>query len=182
MDPGKPLTPRTRRLFLALWPDDGIRGQVAAHVSQWLWPPGCAPCAPADWHATLHFIGDVAAERVEGIADGAAVAFQPFELVLDQPVLWSHGLAVLLASEVPMALRALHERLGDRLRGLGLPVDTRPYVPHVTLARRAGAAIPPRVVLPVRWPARGFALVVSTGLQAPRYRVIRHYGRGYHPA
>lgn len=181
MDPGKPLTPRTQRLFLALWPDDGIRGQVVAHASQWLWPPGCALYASADWHATLHFIGDVATERVEAIADSAAVPFQPFELVLDQPTLWSHGLAVLLASEVPAALRALHERLADRLRRLDLAVDTRPYVPHVTLARHAGAAIPPRAVLPVRWQARGFALVVSTGLKGPRYRVIRQYGEGYHP-
>lgn len=80
-----------------------------------------------------------------------------------------------------MALRALHEQLGDRLRRLDLAADTRPYVPHVTLARHAGAAIPPARVAPVRWQARGFALVVSTGLKVPRYRVIRQYGDGYHP-
>jgi len=148
---------------------------VAAHAARWHWPAGCSPYAPADWHATLHFIGDVATERVDVIATAAAVPFEPFELVLDQAMLWHRGLAVLLASGVPMALRALHERLGDRLHRLDLPVDARPYVPHVTLARRAAAAIPPRAVLPVRWQTRGFALAVSTGVKGARYRVIRQY-------
>ena len=40
---------------------------------------------PADWHVTLHFIGDVATEQIEAIAACAAVPLQPFDLVLDQP-------------------------------------------------------------------------------------------------
>jgi 2'-5' RNA ligase len=175
MNTGKPPVVRTQRLFFALWPDDAIRGQLAAHANQWLWPPGCARYAAADWHATLHFIGDVATEKAAAIAACAAPPFQPFELVLDQPRLWPHGLAVLCAAEVPVALRALHERLGQALRGLDLALDPRPYVPHVTLARHAAAAIAPTALAPVRWPVRGFALVLSTGLAAPRYRVIRQY-------
>lgn len=175
MNTGKSPVVRTQRLFLALWPDDATRGQLAAHANQWIWPPGCARYAAADWHATLHFIGDVATEKAEAIAACAVVPFQPFELVLDQPRLWPHGLAVLCAAEVPVALRALHERLGQALRGLDLALDPRPYVPHVTLARHAAAAIAPAVLAPVRWPVRGFALVLSTGLEAPRYRVIRQY-------
>lgn len=175
MDSANPPGPRTQRLFLALWPDAGVREQLAAHADQWLWPAGCTRYAPADWHVTLHFIGDVATEQAETIAAGAAVPFQPFELVLDQPARWAHGLTVLGASEVPMPLRTLHERLGRALRGLDLALDPRPYVPHVTLARHADAAIPPTVFAPVRWPVRGFALVLSTGLKASRYRVIRQY-------
>ncbi|HEX5697147.1 MAG TPA: RNA 2',3'-cyclic phosphodiesterase [Rhodoferax sp.] len=181
MNSGKPVVVRTQRLFFALWPDDATRGQLAAHANQWIWPPGCARYAPADWHATLHFIGDVATEQVEAIAACAAVPLQPFDLVLDQPRLWPHGLAVLCASEIPAALRDLHARLGQALRGLELALDTRPFVPHVTLARHADAAGPPTVVLPVRWQVRGFALVVSTGLKAPRYQVIRQYSERYHP-
>ena len=175
MDSGKPLAARTQRLFLALWPDAGVREQLATHADQWLWPARCMRYAPADWHVTLHFIGDVVAEKMEAIAACAAVPFQPFDLVLDQPRLWARGLAVLGASEVPMPLRTLHERLGNALRGLDLALDTRPYVPHLTLARHADAAIPPAVFVPVRWQVRGFALGLSAGLKEPRYRVIRQY-------
>lgn len=105
----------------------------------------------------------------------AAVPFQPFELVLDRPALWPRGLAVLCATEVPAALKGLIDQLGQALRALDLALDKRPYVPHVTLARHAEAAIAPLACAPVPWPVQGFALVVSTGLKVPRYRVIRQY-------
>ena len=166
---------RTQRLFLALWPDDATRRQLAAHATQWIWPPGCTRYVRADWHVTVHFLGDVPIGQVAAIADCAAVPLQPFELVLDQPRLWPRGLAVLCASEIPAAPRDLHGRLGQALRGLGLAPDSRPYLPHVTLARHADAAVPPTGCAPVGWRVQGFALVLSTGLKAPRYQVIRRY-------
>ena len=179
MNPGQLSAPSGQRIFLALWPDDGVRGRLAAHADQWLWPAGCVRYAPEDWHVTLHFMGDVATEKVPAIATAAALAFQPldlaFNLVLDQPRLWPRGLAVLCASELPAALKTLHEALGQALCALDLVLDERPYVPHVTLARHATAAIPPPASEPVLWPLRGFALVVSTGLRVPRYRVLRQY-------
>lgn len=175
MDAGKPLTPTTQRLFLALWPDDGVRSQLAAHVDQWQWPAGCTRYAPEDWHVTLQFIGDVVTDKVAAIAGGAALPFQPFELVLDQPRLWMHGVAVLCASESPAVLKRLIEQLGHALTMFDVAPDKRPYVPHVTLARHAEAAIPPQLCQPVLWQLRSFALVVSTGARDPRYQVIRQY-------
>ena len=171
----KPSTTSTQRLFLALWPEEEVRAQLAAHTRQWRWPAGGVPYLPADWHVTLHFIGNVGIGQVEGIAAGADVPFQPFALTLDQPQLWPHGLAVLCATGVPQPLQALHGRLGQALCGLGLPVEARPYQPHVTLARRAGAAVPPGACAPVVWRVCSFALVVSTGDPGQRYRVIRQY-------
>lgn len=178
MDTGQPSALSSQRLFLALWPDDSVRAQLAAHADQWQWPAGCARYAPEDWHATLHFLGDVATEKVDAIASCAEVPFQPFELVLDQPGRWPRGLAVLCASEVPVALRRLHAQLGQALSALDFALDHRPYVPHVTLARRAGAASAPVACAPVHWWVQGFALAVSTGRRDPRYRVIRHYRQG----
>jgi 2'-5' RNA ligase len=172
MDAGKPPAPRTQRLFLALWPDETVRAQLATHASQWQWPAGCTRYAPADWHVTLHFLGDVASEKVELIAPGAEVSFRPFELVFDQPGLWPRGLAVLCASEVPVALKRLHAQLGHALSLLDFAPDPRPHVPHVTLARHADGARAPAAVVPVRWPVDGFALVTSTGREDPRYQVI----------
>lgn len=131
--------------------------------------------APADWHVTLHFIGPVQAERVADISAYANVPLRPFDWTLDQPMLWPHGLAVLGTTELPKPLQALHERLGDVLRGLGLAIESRRFQPHVTLARRAEAAIPPTASVPVVWRVRSYTLAVSTGDKNHRYRVIREY-------
>jgi 2'-5' RNA ligase len=130
---------------------------------------------PADWHVTLHFIGPVEIDRVADISVGADVPLRPFEWTLDQPIVWAHGLAVLGTTEVPKTLQALHERLGNTLRRLDLAVESRRFQPHVTLARRAEAAIPPTASVPVVWSVRSYALAVSTGDKDHRYRVIREY-------
>ena len=175
MDSLTPSAHRTQRLFLALWPDDDARQQLVTHAAQWTWPHGCVRYLPEDWHLTLHFIGPVHADRVADIMALATVPFQPFTLTLDQPTLWPHGLAVLCMSHVPAPLQALYGRLGAALLRLDLPVQTRPYLPHVTLARRATAAILPGRPTPVVWQARRCALVESTGAASPRYRMIHAY-------
>jgi len=175
MDSHTPAANRTQRLFLAMWPDDDARQQLVNHADQWIWPDGCVRYLPEDLHLTLHFLGPVKADRVADIVALAAVPFKPFTLVLDQPTGWPHGMAVLCMSQVPASLQALYERLGDALRRLDLPVETRPFQPHVTLARRATDAIPPERPQPVVWRARRYVLVVSTGGMAPRYRLIHQY-------
>jgi 2'-5' RNA ligase len=171
-----PPTPEpSSRLFLALWPDPTCRQQIAAHAAQWTWPAGCARYLPADWHITLHFLGVVANSRLPTLVAALAQPVETFELLLDQPTLWPHGIAVLCAGDTPQPLAALVGRLGQALRDLGLPVETRPYRPHVTLARHAQAAMLPMAAPPVRWPASAYALVRSTDEREPRYRVIQTY-------
>lgn len=109
------------------------------------------------------------------MAANAGIRPQTFDLRLDRPMLWPRGLAVLGATEVPEPLLALHDRLGHALRGLDLPIETRPYQPHVTLARHADAATPPIASPPVVWRVSGFALVASTGNKNARYQVIHEY-------
>jgi 2'-5' RNA ligase len=175
MNSQKPVVSHTQRLFLALWPDGPARHQLSLHARAWTWPPDCIQYLPDDWHVTLHFIGEVPSARVADIAANVALPFQAFEWVLDQPRLWPHGLAVLCANKVPAALQDLHDRLGDALCGLGLPVETRPYCPHVTLARRADTAVLPVVPPSVVWQISRYALVVSTGKRDGHYRTIREY-------
>lgn len=168
--------PRTFRLFLALWPDDEIRHAIGEHASGWSLPSGSVRYGPADWHVTLHFLGSVASDRVPDIAVGMDVPLEPFELTLDRPLLWPRGLAVVAASQVPTALKDLHDRLGQALQILQQPVEPRAYRPHLTLARRADGAIRPTAPVAVVWPVRSFALVVSTGRTDHRYEVLRTYG------
>jgi 2'-5' RNA ligase len=162
-------------LFLALWPGPETIRLLAEQASRWTFPADALRYAPHDWHVTLHFLGSVAAERIPVIAAGMEIAFEPFELLLDQPQRWHRGLAVLGASYLPPGLRALHERLGEALNALGQPLEDRPYRPHVTLARRAASAQPPLQADPIVLPGRHFALVVSTGNATRRYEILREY-------
>lgn len=166
----------TARLFLALCPGADVQTALAAHAAAWSWPAGAARYAPADWHVTLHFIGAVPRQRLDELRAALAVPMTPFEWRFGVPELWPHGLAVLLPEAVPLGLRQLHERLGQALQGLGLRTDTRPYRPHITLARHAVLAQPPAQRLVLDWLVQGYALMESTGQAGQRYRVLQHYG------
>jgi len=175
MSPARSSRPPTHTLFLALWPDDTVRCRIREHADRWVFPSGSVRYGPPDWHVTLHFLGRVPAERVPDLAVNIDVPREPFELVLDRPTIWPRGLAVVSASTTPRALKSLHARLGEALLGMEQAVETRPYRPHLTLARRAEAAVMPDPPVPVVWPVSGFVLVVSTGRPDHRYEVLREY-------
>ena len=166
----------TARLFLAICPGEADRLALSAHVDNWQWPAEAARYAPQDWHVTLHFIGPVPRQRVAELGAGLAVPLLPFELRFGEPALWPHGLAVLLPVAVPEALQQLHARLAQALHRLDLRADARPYRPHVTLARHAARALPPRPWPAFGWPVAGYALLESTGESGQRYRVLWRYG------
>lgn len=164
------------RLFLALCPGVAEQAALTAHVAAWQWPAGAARYAPADWHITLHFLGSVPQQRLAELRAGLTVPMTPFELRFGQAELWPHGLAVLLPSALPQALLQLYDRLGQALQGLGLKADSRPYRPHLTLARHATQALPPASCPAWEWPVQGYALMASTGHAGQRYRLLQHYG------
>lgn len=104
---------------------------------------------PPQMHLTLHFLGDMPLSEAE---DGARtvlhdalarVRHEPFTIALrgtgvfpprGRPtVLWAG-----VAETAPLI--TLHAALGAALQACGLPVERRPYLPHVTLARLTPAA------------------------------------------
>lgn len=91
----QPQPPPPLCLFLALWPDDQVRRRIADHARRWTFPRTSKLYRPADWHVTLHFLGNVPAERVPEIDTSAVVQLNPFELVLDRPEVWRGELAVM---------------------------------------------------------------------------------------
>ena len=152
------------RLFLALWPARDFLPELVAHADAWWWPEQARRTRPERLHVTLHFIGGVPAARLPALREGLALPWTGTDaLVLDQASVWHGGIAVLEASQVPPALAQLHEALAGRLRALDLPVESRPYRPHVTLARKAFGARPPAPT-PLHWRAApGYALVRTVG-------------------
>lgn len=159
------------RLFLALWPDAAVRAQLAEWRDGWTWPRSATPVHSDRLHMTLHFIGDVPEERIGEVADALSVPFTPFELELGTARVWPHGIGVLEPHAAPPGLTALHLALRERLVALGLPVEARSYKPHVTLARRAGAASQHAAGPSIQWPVSGYALMRSR----LGYEVVRQY-------
>jgi len=101
--------------------------------------------------------------------------FAPFSLLLGRPAVWPGQTAVLEPECVPPRLRRLHAALGQALRSLALPVEARGFRPHVTIARRAGSAVPPAAGPGLRWPVRGYALVESRRQPQGGYAVLQAY-------
>lgn len=155
----------TSRLFVALWPDAEALRTLAAWQSRWAWPQGAALVAPAQLHLTLHFIGATPDERLPELTRALALPMSmlPFEFTLSRAEVWPKGLTVVCPDPVPEAMHALHSQLRDALQRLALPLEARPFRPHVTLARRAKGALPPSDLPRLRWPVRGYALVQSRG-------------------
>lgn len=151
------------RLFLALWPAADTLAELQLHADAWSWPPQARRTRPERLHVTLHFLGNVAASRLEALRQGLEVEWPGDELVLDRATVWHGGIAVLEATQVPPALAALHAALAEKLEALEVPVESRPYRPHVTLARKAFGARPPAFT-PLRLRAGpGYALVRTLG-------------------
>lgn len=160
------------RLFIALWPDDGLREALAAAQGGWRWPPGARPVPAEKLHLTLHFLGAQPADRLPRLRQ-AIDAEQGFgcDLVLDHAACWRNGVAVLEPRTPPPVLAALHRALGASLAAMAITPEDRPWKPHVTLARDAGGATVPAALSPLRWRTGAPVLVESLSGRGG-YRVL----------
>jgi 2'-5' RNA ligase len=157
---------------VALWPDEAMRRRLVALQAGLGGGAGGARLTPAaDLHLTLVFIGQLPSARLAEVRAGVAALAPapPCELELDALERWPGGLIVITATALPPALLHTRQALEEALRARGLPFDTRPFRPHVTLARRmpARAQLPP--YQPLRWRCGGPALAVRG---AAGYRMV----------
>jgi 2'-5' RNA ligase len=159
------------RLFLALWPHPAALQATRTWRDAWTWPEHAVRVPPSRLHLTLHFIGPVPAARLAEVEAGLDRPCARFDIEFGRAAIWPGGLALMTPLAVPQALVDLHATLGEALRALDLPVDERPFKPHVTLARKADDAVPPPARAAFRWPVGGYALVLSER----GYHTIRRY-------
>jgi 2'-5' RNA ligase len=166
----------TLRLFLALWPSGDVRSAMEDLAQRWEWPAAARRTRPERLHATLHFLGTRPAGELPALRERLRVEWTGCELLLDRATVWPGGIAVLEATVVPAALAQLHAELGARLEELVVPVETRPYRPHITLARKAFGARPQSDAGPLPWRVPpGYALVRS--LPGGRgYEILQAFG------
>lgn len=175
------LRPSRSRLFFALWPDAALRARLAAAAA--LIPPGGNAATyrvrPERYHLTLAFLGELDKRQVEAAQRaGDAVRAEAFSIRLDRighfaganvawigPALTAPGLARLKAA---LDRELLHYRL---------PVDSAPFVPHLSCLRRIRE--PPDAPEPaLDWAIDGFVLVRSARDRSGRpagYKVLRRW-------
>jgi 2'-5' RNA ligase len=166
---------KSRRFFFALWPDPAARALIARLAREVALESCGRPTLPDLVHLTLAFVGAQPPERLESLRRLAMlVRGRAFTLALDRVgVFRKTGIAWLGETTPHEDLAALQRELADALRSRGFPVDTRPYTPHLTLARRATVVVERRLPEPIGWRVTGFTLVSSeTSGPSPVYRTI----------
>ncbi|WP_088330464.1 RNA 2',3'-cyclic phosphodiesterase [Lacimicrobium sp. SS2-24] len=116
-------------------------------------PPLHGPVPAANFHITLAFLGQVSLQQQERLFDGAdSLACETFDLTVDQMGYWPKPKTLWIgASATPPALTQLARSLRGLAGNLGLPVENRPYVPHISLYRKQPTN-PPVCLTPPHFP------------------------------
>jgi 2'-5' RNA ligase len=151
----------SRRLFFALWPDSAARRAMTALTKTALAASQGRAVAVEKLHVTLAFLGNVGPEKLESLSTLSATRIEPFELTLDR-LTYRRGARMLWLepSVLPTELMLLEDRLWRQLSERGFERESRPFRPHVTLARGAiNAKTPP--IKPLDWIVGEFSLCES---------------------
>ena len=123
------------RLFTGIEIPQTVRQQLSALRGGL---PGARWIDEENYHLTLRFMGDIDENYARDVADELARVERPsFSVTLDHIATFGGDrprsiIARAKASPQLTALQAEHERI---IRRVGLPAETRKFVPHVTLAR-----------------------------------------------
>lgn len=131
------------RLFVAIWPPpDAVAELLAAVDGLRAENPQLHWTAQEQWHLTLAFLGEVADERRPQLDERlarAATRYPPLTLRLAGG--GRYGTRVLFTSidGDRASLTRLAASVSAAARRVRIPVDDRPYRPHLTLARSRGA-------------------------------------------
>ncbi len=155
-----------RRLFFALTPSSELAQAFHQVAMQDLGACRGRHLKPEQIHLTLRFIGPVTEEVATCLQAAAGHIHLPaFELMFDSLGYWPRPRVVWsMPSHVPTALTDLASQLERICVGCGLPPETRPYVPHLTLLRNARHRPAETSMSALHWPVEAFALMRSETL------------------
>lgn len=154
------MTPATRRLFFAFWPDERLRLALETARNR-LFPLSGRPVAVAGLHVTAAFLGAVNEARLAALMTLCGPV-PPLAITLDRLEHWQRPRVLVAATtHVPEDLRLIVDGLWQRLDRLGFARETRPFRPHVTLVRDVRTVRSGLPWTPLRWPVERVVLVES---------------------
>jgi RNA 2',3'-cyclic 3'-phosphodiesterase len=144
------------RLFVALMPPGEVVEELKAGtaVLRQL-APGLRWTRPEQWHVTLAFLGEVSEHVIDELIrrlSRAATRHQPLSLSLGGGGRFGHQVLWTRVLGDRDALCRLADSVRAAARRSRLPMEQRPYHPHLTLARAAaGTDLRPLVERLVSW-------------------------------
>jgi 2'-5' RNA ligase len=122
---------------------------------------------------TLAFLGNVDPAKLPALC-AIAGPLTPHRLEFDRVEHWSKAKVVVAGcSATPAPLRELVDQLWGRLDRLGFARDTRPFKPHITLARDARTLLNGQRWPGLTWRIDSLRLIESLPTdQGSRYQVL----------
>jgi 2'-5' RNA ligase len=150
-----------RRLFVGIFPPGDLSARVHEAVRPVL-SPGEFRIVPADEiHLTLRFLGATPEEEIPGLVAFLGRTLRPFA----RPAIRVAGTGAFPDDRSARVLWAGVEDAGNRLAHLAAAVgETKPYTPHLTVARCRGVSAPERfldLALDLPWTPEEVVLVES---------------------
>ena len=165
---------RFQRLFFALWPDAQVRAQLAAVSRRW----ARRPVAGDKLHMTLLFLGRRSEQERACFCQAASrIKCEPFELQMDYLGGWPRAdIQWMGISQIPDVLSGLVDSLTAASESCGYQAEKRPFVPHVTLARKVRQPKVKAGLEAIRWPVQDFVLVESVAVEGGAgYEVLQRW-------
>lgn len=164
------------RCFIAAWPTDETRSTLLGLIIALRSRVANGRAVQArNLHLTLAFIGELEAERAEVLAhDCSDLSDADFGWTVDAVGSFSRARVVWAGGPVDQRLADCVARFRQRLDGLGIVYDRRPFVPHVTLYRNVrGFDAHGPLEPPLRWSTDHVALYAADrDREGPLYRRV----------
>lgn len=170
----------SHRLFVALRPPHAVRARLIAvmhGISAARWQ------VDEQLHLTLRFIGEVDHHRAEDIAAALGALHAPAVTarIAGVSLFERHGRPHMVWAGVePLApLAALHRKVDQLLARVGVPPETRAFLPHITMARlnRGSGPVAPFLALNSDLASPPFTFGHVTLYESE----MGHGGSRYHP-
>ena len=152
---------KTRRMFLALWPDDQQVDQLFNLQS--LYAGMGREVLPENFHITLLFLGEISQETINCLSQAIQhVSVQPFSIQLDQLGYFSKTKIFWVGpATIPTELEVLFKGLRNCAQRCGISKLSKRYTPHVTLLRKCDIPVTDPEFAPIDWRVDEFHLVES---------------------
>jgi len=173
----------THRLFVAVRPPDEVRDALIDTIEGL---DGARWQADEQLHLTLRFIGEVDTPVANDLAAAfAGIVAPPFDLSLEGVSYFERkGMPTSIWARVPLVpeLTRLQRKVERACQSVGLPPESRRFMPHITIARlpRTAGWIAPWLArhagLRTTWPVEEFILFESHLLASgAHYEAVAHF-------
>lgn len=128
------------RLFIAIPLAESVRAELVRWATRLRAVTSLRWSAPESWHITLQFLGSASEDQYRClIARLSGIHAAPFSIRLAGLGVFDRAGIFHAEVELTPALTALQRRVTAATAPCGFEPETRPYHPHITLARSKGS-------------------------------------------